>query len=444
MGTDKKKILIADESSELLLAITKAKKSDQYQFEIATNGYTCLEKVHQFQPHLLIIDLMLPKIHGIEVLRQIKQHSATKNIGVILLSALPLIQNYHSAIQDGADYFLDKPFEMGVLYELIEKFFAGTLTPAPFVPLEKEPKPGEHCYFPQFHPPDSYLKFWGTRGSNAVSGPEYIRFGGNTPCLEVRKGDDLIIIDAGTGIRLLGNSFKEMPKTIHLIFSHTHWDHIMGFPFFAPIYDAECEVVIWTPIGFEKSARELFTEMLAYSYFPVRLDDIKAKLTFKEIREGQPLTFGQVELNTHYAYHPGATLCFKIQADNHTIGYATDNEFLMGYHGNPNTLSKEDPILKAYSSQIEFFKGCDVLIHEAQYTPIEYQEKVGWGHSSISNATALVKYTDPKEWIITHHDPKHTDEELLKKLQMHHDILKECELDTHCRFAFDGFVYPLS
>ncbi len=288
----------------------------------------------------------------------------------------------------------------------------------------------------------SYLKFWGTRGSNPVSGPDYVRFGGNTSCLEIRHRDDLVIIDAGTGIRPLGLQEK-MPKQLHLILSHTHWDHLAGFPFFAPLYDKECQITIWAPISFEKPIEALFTEMLAYSYFPVRLDDIQARLVFKEMQEGVPFQIGDIKIETHYAYHPGATLCFKFTVGKTKFGYVTDNEFLMNCHEAPSRITKSHPLLKPYHSQIQFFKSCDFLIHEAQYTPEEYQTKVGWGHSSVANAAILMRQAKIAQWVLTHHDPKHTDMELLKKIHLQHDIFDELNYACHTRMAYDGMTLPL-
>lgn len=444
MPKTKMRILIADPDEKLIRTLKKYKKANLYIFEVAKNGYECLAKLDSFQPDLLLIELMLPQIHGMEILRKIKTDPRMHQIGVILMSAHAMIQNYQSAINLRCDYFLEKPFESAFVYSLFKLFSETKLRPDPFSGEESAIVEGKHCYLPKMHTSSSYIKFWGTRGSNPVSGPEYVRFGGNTSCLEIRHGQDLIIVDAGTGIRALGSSISESKlKQVHLLISHTHWDHLAGFPFFAPIYDPECQVTIWTPIGFEKTTRELFTEMLAYTYFPVRLDDIQAQLVFKDIQEGQPFQINNIEVNTHYAYHPGATVCFKFGIDKVTFGYATDNEFLMGYHGNPNFLQKRSRLLTPYNSQIKFFSTCDFLIHEAQYTPLEYQSKVGWGHSSVSNATALLKYSEVEEWIITHHDPKHTDSDLLKKMQMQFDILDEAKLKVRPRMAFDGMTIPL-
>lgn len=444
MKTRKKRILIADESQELIQSILSHSSSKHFQFETASLGSECLQKISEFEPALVILDLMLPEIHGIEILKIIKTTSRMQKIGVILTSAQAMIQNYHAAMKGGADYFLEKPFDPDVLFSLIKRFFAKKLHPDPFAGKESETIKRKRHYAPRLHPHNSYIKFWGTRGSNPVSGAKYVRYGGNTSCLEVHHKDDLVIIDAGSGIRPLGETISlSKAKTIHLFIGHTHWDHITGFPFFNPIYNKHCHLCIWAPIGYEKTVKELFTDMLAYAYFPVRLDDIEAKLTFKDIIEGQTVTVGDISITSHYAYHPGPTMCFKIRAGNKTFGYATDNEVLMGYHGDPNAIGQDHKLLENLQSMVKFFKDCDFLVHEAQYTNVEYQKKVGWGHSSVSNASVLIKYCDIKEWIVTHHDPTHTDEQLEKKAQLHKDVLEDAHIHCQVQMANDGLVIPL-
>jgi len=433
------KILLADSDRALIEIIRKAPGNEHYIFEEVANGEELLKKMTEFEPNLVYIDLLLPEMHGIELLKRIRSNPKSEGVGVILSSTNSMIQNFHAAVKEGVDYFLAKPFEIPYLYILFDRFFEGTLMPETFGPDEPQRTEEADGYHPHEHDPHSYLKFWGTRGSNAVSGPEYTRYGGNTSCLEVRNGEDLIIIDAGTGIRPFGSTINTNKlKTVHIFLSHTHWDHITGFPFFDPVFDPDIQIVIWSPVGFEKSTKELFTEMLAYAYFPVRLEDIRAHISFNDLRDGHPVSIGDITVDSHYAFHPGATLCFKIHVKGKSFGYATDNELFLGYHGNPNAIGKDHPLIKSHESVIEFFTHCDYLIHEAQYTPLEYQRRVGWGHSSISNAIILCKYAEVKEWIVTHHDPKHTDEELLDKLQLHKDILDECNLHCHVQMAFDG------
>jgi phosphoribosyl 1,2-cyclic phosphodiesterase len=257
------------------------------------------------------------------------------------------------------------------------------------------------------------------------------------------QGKDLLIFDAGTGIRSLGALLKEnTPKELHIILSHFHFDHLSGFPFFAPIYNPACTIHIWAPIGYEKSAREIFAEMLNYDLFPVRLEDIKAKVVFREIQEGVPFRIGDIVINSHYAYHPGSTLCFRVSCKDIDFGYVTDNEFLLGFHGNPIRLNKKHQLLTPYLSLLSFFKGCSMMIHEAQYTPTEYQHKVGWGHSSVANAAYFMKLIGARNWVITHHDPKHTDTDLFKKIQLHYDILHDLDVECTARLAFDSLLLP--
>lgn len=437
-----KKILLADPDRKLHQRIKQSIKTKPYHFAFATSGIEALEKIEHFQPDLVIVDLMLPHVHGIEILKRIRANSCNKQIGVILLSNNIMVQNYQSALRNGCNYFLEKPFDLASFFSILLHFFQGNLIPIPFKSKESSTSP---AYVPKAHSIHSYLKFWGTRGSDGVSGSPYVHFGGNTCCLELRHGKDLLIIDAGNGIRSLGLHLIETTsiKDIHLLISHTHWDHVSGFPFFAPLYDPSYRIHIWAPIGFDKSAHDLFTEMLVHSLFPVNLEEIKAQLIFKTIYERIPFQIGPFKIDTHYALHPGATLCFKIICAKTTFGYATDNEFLMGYHGRPQSITSSHPLLQRHLSLISFFKGCNFLIHEAQYTPAEYQHKVGWGHSSVTNASILIKHTNTSHWIVTHHDPIHTDENLFHKIQLHQDVLADCNSNCHLEMAFDGLLLPL-
>lgn len=444
MNKGPRKILIADVDKELYDQICNAPGNEKYTFEQAKNGEEVLQKVESFAPQLIFIELLLPEMHGIEILKKIRCNPKWENLGVILSSTNAMIQNFHAAIKEGVDFFVTKPFDIAFLYSLFDRFFQDILLPEPILDKDIRAAKSQEIYQPEMHNPYSYLKFWGTRGSNPVSGSEYIRFGGNTSCLEVRKDDEMIIFDAGTGIRPLGDTIDTNHfKTIHLFLSHTHWDHVTGFPFFAPLYSPDIQVVIWSPVGFEKSTKELFTDMLAYAYFPVRLEDIQAKLIFNDLRDGHPVSIGNITVDSTYAYHPGATLCFKIHVGGKTYGYASDNEMFLGYQGNPNALGKDHPLIKAHQHIIDFFKKCDYLIHEAQYTPLEYQRRVGWGHSSVPNATILCKYAEITEWIVTHHDPKHTDDELLDKLQLQRDIINDCNMHCHVQMAFDKMKLPI-
>lgn len=430
------KILIAEPSDHVIETLKIA--LSEHTLEIAKTGPKALELFKTFKPDLVIVDLMLPIMHGIELLHTIRAEN--NSTGVIMTSFQMMVQNYRAAIEAGTDYYLTKPFSEEQIKDLVKRHQNHTLKPDPFE--LKLPNDNDTCYVPRPTTNTNYLKFWGTRGSNPVAGAEYVRYGGNTCSLEIRSGDDVVIIDAGTGIRKLGDSLTEA-KTLHLFIGHTHWDHITGFPFFSPLYRDDCNIVVYAPVGFEKSTKQLFTDMLAYAYFPVRLDEMHSKVTFKELRDHQPLKIGDITIEAHHTNHPGPTFGFKITSPRQSIGYITDNELFMGYMGHPSKITRDHPLMEPHRGLLEFLEDCETLVHEAQYLPEEYHTKIGWGHSSVSNACAFIQHLKCIEWIVTHHDPVHTDTMLQEKNQIHIETLLELDIHPHITMAYDGLISPL-
>lgn len=270
-----------------------------------------------------------------------------------------------------------------------------------------------------------FLKFWGTRGSCPVSGPQYSRYGGNTCCLEICYEETHLIIDAGTGIRPLGETLRR--KTIDLFFGHTHLDHIIGLPFFAPLYQKETKIVIWSP---EKSFQEVFNSLFASELFPVHFEEVLAHIDFRTTHPKKPISLGKLSIDFHPVSHPGGAFCFKIKTPHQTIAYATDNEI-------------SAKTLAPHHSFIDFLSECDLLIHEAQYFPEEYLQKVGWGHSSIANVIGLIEKVNIPDWLITHHDPRHTDQDLDRLAKKAEEILKEQHLNCRSKWIADGEEVPL-
>lgn len=286
-----------------------------------------------------------------------------------------------------------------------------------------------------------YLKFWGTRGSCPVSGSEYAQFGGDTSCLELRNNEDIIIFDTGTGCRRLGEQLiNESSRTIHLFISHFHWDHILGFPFFQPIYEKGFNLHIYAP-GDEKSIRENFSLILNSRFFPISFAGLPSRITFNTLSSNKPIEIGDIKIYSSHAAHPGEMCLFKIRTPSQTFGYATDNEFLCGNQISPEEINLSDKIYEPYLEQIEFFEDCDFMVHESQYLSEEYPEKIGWGHSSTENAALLMKIIKAKEWMVTHHDPNDTDTLLLDKQKKLQQIMGDS-----CKVAIvgDGFVKNLS
>ena len=253
------------------------------------------------------------------------------------------------------------------------------------------------------------IKFYGTRGSIPVTEPEYQVFGGNTSCVAVGYDGGIGIFDAGTGIRNLGKDLfereKEKYENIFLAFSHFHWDHIQGFPFFLPAYDSERQLTI-TAIGITRDffdLKSILENQMREEFFPVPLGSMGAKLKYVQDESELKIDEGVKIISTNH-YHPGGASSYRVEAEGKSVVYTTDVE-----HGD----SIDNRV-------VEIAQNADILIHEAQYTPEELKNKKGWGHSSWEQAIKVAKLANVKQLILTHHDPEHNDEFLAK-------VERECQ-----------------
>jgi CheY-like chemotaxis protein len=437
----KRRILVADDVPGTVEFLAEMLSRRGYEVATADDGEQCLLRVKDFEPDLVILDIMMPKVHGIDVLKQVRADGTRKDVGFIVCSARSFSVDVKSVRDLGAFDFLMKPFDFQSVLEKVEAFFAGrpprrALSPANAAPAQA-PVVG---YVPTLETARGYWRMWGTRGSIPVSGPRFARHGGNTSCLEVRAGDNLCIIDAGSGIRDLGlRLLQEGPRKVPLLIGHTHWDHIQGFPFFVPAYVPGFEFEIYGASGFGKSLDQLFSGQLDRDYFPVEMNDMSARLNFHTLAEN-PVRFGKIAIHWEMMNHPGATIGFRIEVEGQRIGYVTDNEFLKGYLGTPIGLSRDSELVQPYERIVQFVSDVDVLILEAQYTNEEYPKKIGWGHSSLSNACLLAKLARAKRLVVTHHDPMHDDDFLQTKLNLTRQILGELGHPIEVANGFDGYT----
>lgn len=447
----RKKILVIDDIESTPKFIHACLDKNKYDIIFRKSSYDMVDIIRTEKPNLLIVDLMLEIGYGIAVLKEVKTSPDLEHIGVFIFTGKILPQDYTYAIDNRADFYLPRFVSKEKFRIAVEQYFSGTLKIDPQYNLQQELdfiKNMNAMYEPPctLTNPTQYIKLWGTRGSTAASGQNFVKYGGNTSCLEIKTYNpkERIIIDAGTGIRSLTEAILSSPEvdTIHLFISHHHWDHIIGFPFFAPVYIPKYTIHIYSPPGFKKSIKDIFKGMLEHDYFPVKLSDMLAKFVFHELDSG-PIDLGHAKIDYIQAFQPGPCVAFKIHLENKTIGYATDNEFLIGYQGNPKEITPEHPLFDSYKPMIEFFKGCDILIHEAHHCPKEYTAKVGWGHSSIPNACVLAKYAKPKEWIVSNHPHSFDDQTLDKQFALHKAICADYGLNCELKMGFDGMVIPI-
>jgi phosphoribosyl 1,2-cyclic phosphodiesterase len=242
------------------------------------------------------------------------------------------------------------------------------------------------------------VRFWGVRGSIAVPGPGTVRYGGNTSCIEVRAGDRLFILDAGTGLRSLGTALLAEGKPIaaDMLFTHTHIDHVCGIPFFAPFYIPGNKFQLWygglsKGWGIETALRQIMQAPM----FPVALDIFKADLSFRDFHSGDPIEPepGFV-ISTAPLNHPGGATGFRIEHGGRSLAYVTDTE-----HRPPT----QDQNIIALA------RGVDLLIYDSTYTDEEFPRYVGWGHSTWQEAIRVAKAAGAKKLALFHHDPSHDD-----------------------------------
>jgi phosphoribosyl 1,2-cyclic phosphodiesterase len=264
------------------------------------------------------------------------------------------------------------------------------------------------------------VKFWGVRGSIPVPGPSTARIGGNTSCIQVSLGRETVILDSGTGIRELGRRLERSSefRRIHILLSHTHWDHIQGLPFFAPLYRRGQEIVIYGPRGLERGLEEAVLVQLQRLYFPIRKGEIGASLAFRELGE-ETFDLDGARIATKWMNHPVLSLGFKISAPGKSMIYTGDNEPYSFFHVYAPTSEATVKIAisdrergKRREALLEFIRGADLLVADAQYSDEEYEAKAGWGHSPLSYVVDMALEAQVGRLALFHHDPSHSDDDL--------------------------------
>lgn len=294
------------------------------------------------------------------------------------------------------------------------------------------------------------LKVWGCRGSIASPGKHTVKYGGNTTCYEIRsEAGDLLILDSGTGFRELGDSLiPQMPITAHILISHTHYDHVIGYPFFAPFYVPSNDFKLYGPAVFDKNFRTVMKELLSYSFFPVRLEELAAKMTYKDMHE-ETMQMGPFLVEATFANHPVTTLAYRISCDGKTIVYTGDTEPLINHLADQNDADPEDiaEVQDVIDEQTlkwtNFLKNADLALYDAQYTPEEYPKFKGWGHTAMDDAIKFCAKSDVKKLLLTHHEPKRSDEEIDKLLVRWQNESLEQNHNMSIDFAKEGTTYEI-
>ena len=277
------------------------------------------------------------------------------------------------------------------------------------------------------------VDFWGVRGSVPSPGPTTTRYGGNTSCVSITADDKILILDAGTGIRNLGSAIISKPDLeIFVIVTHSHWDHIQGFPFFTPIYQPNRPVHMFPTLHKKNVVLASLIDQMDGAHFPITPDQVPSNFNFVTENPLEFLANNGFHLEMVPMNHPGKAFGYKITIDDKIICYFTDNEIDPPY--------EKSIELNELTNQC---RNADILIHDAQYTEDDMPLKHGWGHSLISQVTELGKSAEVKNLVYYHHDPERTDDLLDKELEKAAKTLKENGSSVQPYFAYEGLKLTL-
>jgi phosphoribosyl 1,2-cyclic phosphodiesterase len=276
------------------------------------------------------------------------------------------------------------------------------------------------------------VTLWGTRGSLADAGPQTVRYGGNTACVEVEGGDgSVLVLDAGTGIRRLGTSLRPGLKRVDVLLTHLHMDHIQGLGFFAPLYQAGVEVHIWGPPSALQGLRSRIARYMSPPLFPVLIRDLPCDLTIHDAPR-ETFQVNEFKISADLVTHPGPTMGFRIEERQATVTYLPDHEPALGV--------QQFPLSRQWTSGCELAHNADMLIHDAQYSDEEYDSNIGWGHSTISQAVTFALMTRSRKLVTFHHDPSHDDttlDALVNQAQ------SDCDCDVELIAGTEGATFEL-
>lgn len=264
-----------------------------------------------------------------------------------------------------------------------------------------------------------YVTFWGVRGSIPTPGHATQRYGGNTACIEVRVDDTLFILDGGSGLRPMGAAMAargEMAVHAHMFFSHSHWDHIQGFPFFTPAYCPDTILRVYGTAEGDRGIFDLLNGQMQDKYFPVQFSDLGAQVIPDDLAGGGK-RIGEAVVDYLDTCHPGGSLAFSVSAYNRKVVYSTDNELDLVLLNRDESLAFPSAPRKFPEHIVEFMKDSSLLIADGQYTDEEYKTKINWGHPRATTLVDLAMAANVQRLAITHHDPMQTDENVDVKIQ---------------------------
>jgi phosphoribosyl 1,2-cyclic phosphodiesterase/CheY-like chemotaxis protein len=424
-------VLLIDSASPHQAGLARQFTQAGWKIITAKDGSEAIAMAVEHRVNAVVCHLSALNANGFQICRTLRErHGELPGTAVVLAAdeERPTARLNSQAV--GATDFWVLPIPSQVFAERLQTLVAGTAD--------------EHT--------GNYVRFWGVRGSIPTPGPTTAYYGGNTSCVEVRGDGELIVLDAGSGIRPLGLSliseYGARPVSMTLLLSHTHWDHIQGFPFFAPGYNQINRLRV---LGYEGSRQGLETTLIGQmesSYFPIGMKQMGSHVRVEEINN---MTFqiGAVQVASTFVNHPGICVAFRVQTSTGSVAYIPDHEpfeRMRLMQSRAQEVNKE--LIEFARSEdrkiIEFIRGADVLIIDSQYDQAEYEEHVGWGHSCVDDSIALGLNGGVKRLFLTHHDPGHDDAWVSRSVERARALVREKNSPMLVEAAREGLIVPLN
>ena len=429
-----KTILLIDDDEICRAPAAELLRRSHWRVFEAEDGESGLQMAVQHRPDVILCDLLMPRVNGYQVCRAVREHVELRNTKIIVVTGRDYAADRKSAEEAGADDYLVKPLEFATLKSAIARVLPAEVNrhelsePPPTAPAA--PNGG------------AWLKFWGVRGSIPAPGETTRHFGGNTSCVELRADGQHIICDAGSGIRPLGLALVEeargKPLNLTLLITHSHWDHIQGFPFFVPAYDPKTRLRILGYEGATEGLRSTLAGQMESPYFPLALDEMPGNIEFEELKDMQ-FRIGAIPVEACFTNHPGVCVGFRFQTSAGVIVYVPDNETVAR-----NSSGASEHVPSTMDADIvEFIRDADVLILDAQYDAKEYRAHVGWGHGCVDEVVALAAGANVQRLFLFHHDPAHDDRVISSMLMHARDLAKAAGSLMRIEAAREGEVIAL-
>lgn len=434
-----KSALIIDDDPILRASLAQMLTQEGWRIFEAEDGEAGINLARQHRPEVVLCDLLMPRCNGYQVCRSIRAENSLRHTRIIVTSGRGYAIDRLNALEAGADEYLVKPVQPADLQQLLCRISGNgspveTVTAAPAAPA----------------PPPVTVRFWGVRGSIPTPGPSTLFYGGNTSCVEVRADGEIIILDAGSGIRPLGlqlkKEFPTEPLNLTLLLTHTHWDHIQGFPFFLPAYSPKNRLRILGYEGARQGLGKTLSAQMERPYFPTSLEEVPANIEIEEQKE-MAFTVGRIKVRAWFANHPGICVGYRLETSAGSVVFLPDNEPFQRMRakaaGNaaPGSVEfgrQEDEKL------IEFIAGADVLIIDSQYDAAEYESHIGWGHACVDDVAALAAQARVKQLFLFHHDPSHDDEKISRMLAHARQLVAGLKSATTVEAAREGLTVVLT